>query len=76
MSVGALPPSRPVSLDDLGSVPTDLLDNSELVKELRGLIGLAARVAARSAELTDAAARRGIPDAEGFGSATGWLIAG
>ena len=62
-------------MEGLGSVPGDLLGDGEVVKELRWLVGLAARVVARSAELIESVARRGIPEAEGFGSATGWLMA-
>ena len=75
MSVGAATSGRAVALEGLGSVPGDLLGDAEVVGELRWLVGLAARVAARSAELIDVAARRGIPESEGFGSPTGWLMA-
>ena len=75
MSIRAFSPTRTVLGDNLGRLPVDLLGDAEVVEELRWLRSLAARVEARSAELIDAAARRGLPEAEGFGSATGWLIA-
>ncbi len=53
----------------------DLLDDAEVGRELRRVRRLAAAVEARSAELVAEAARRGIPEAEGFGSTTGWLVA-
>jgi len=46
-----------------------------LREELRGLRRRMARLEARSAELVESAARRGFPQEEGFGSATGWLVA-
>lgn len=56
-------------------MPVDALGDSAVVEELRRVRCLITRLEARSAELVDAVARRGIPEAEGFGSATGWLIA-
>ena len=56
-------------------MPADRLEHTEAVEELLRLRRLAAQVEARSSELIDSAARRGIPQVEGFGSVTGWLVA-
>ena len=61
--------------DKVNWLPVNLLDDVEVERELRWVRRLAAAVEARSAELVAEAARRGIPEAEGFGSAAGWLVA-
>jgi hypothetical protein len=75
MSIRALSPARAAAVDDGAWAPADLLDAAEVGKELRRVRRWIARLEARSAELVDSAARRGIPEDEGFGSATGWLVA-
>jgi hypothetical protein len=75
MAVETRSPGRAISLDDPAQMPTDRLEHTELVEELLRLRRLAAQVEARSSELIDSAARRGIPQVEGFGSVTGWLVA-
>src|SRR4030042_1825582 len=49
MSIGAATSGQAVALEGLGSVPGDLLGDAEVVGELRGLVGLGARVGARAA---------------------------
>jgi len=56
-------------------MPADLLDAAEVARELRRLRRMITRLEAREAELIESAARRGIPQEDGFGSATGWLVA-
>ena len=75
MSIGALSPSRVAPVDDPEWVPADSLGDAEAVEELAGVRRSIARLEARSAELIESVARRGIPREQGFGSATGWLVA-
>ena len=63
------------ALDGLEHVPADLLDAAGLAQELGRLRRLIARLEAREAELIESAARRGVPQEDGFGSATAWLVA-
>jgi hypothetical protein len=61
--------------DPVETVPVDWLGDGELVPELQRLHRLKARAEARAAEVIAVAQRRGVPQAEGFGSPTAWLIA-
>jgi hypothetical protein len=75
MTSGALAADRADLSDDLEFVLADLLGAGEVTEELRGLRRRIARLEAREAELLESAARRGVPQGEGFASTTGWLIA-
>jgi hypothetical protein len=57
------------------AAPVDWLSDGELVPELQRLQRIIARAEARRAEIITAAHRRGVPQAQGFGSPTAWLIA-
>jgi hypothetical protein len=56
-------------------VPLSALSDRALVEELGRVRRVIARLEAQSAELVGEAERRGIPQSDGFGSATAWLIA-
>jgi hypothetical protein len=75
MSIGALSPGGLVPVDDAEWVSADALGGAEVGRELARVRCRIARLEARSAELVESAARRGIPQEEGFGSAAGWLVA-
>ncbi|MFH1329946.1 MAG: DUF222 domain-containing protein [Actinomycetota bacterium] len=61
--------------DQVDTVPVDWLADCELVPELQRLRRLIARAEARAAQVVAAAHHRGLPDAQGSGSPTSWLIA-
>jgi hypothetical protein len=61
--------------DPVETVPEEWLDDSEVVPELQRLDRLVARARARAARVVAMAHRRGLPQAQGFGSPTAWLIA-
>ena len=63
------------SSDQVEAAPVDWLGDAELVPELHRLQRLIARAEARRAEIIALAHRRGVPEAQGFGSPTAWLIA-
>jgi len=63
-------PSDPVDI-----VPVDWLGDGEMVPEVERLHRLIARAEARLAKVVARAHRRGVPQAQGFGSPTAWLIA-
>jgi hypothetical protein len=63
------------SSDQVETAPVDWLGDAELVPELHRLQRLIARAEARRAEIIALAHRRGVPEAQGFGSPTAWLIA-
>jgi hypothetical protein len=71
MTSGALAADRADLSDDLEFVLADLLGAGEVTEELRGLRRRIARLEAREAELLESAARRGVPQGEGFASTTG-----
>jgi hypothetical protein len=61
--------------DQIEAVPVDWLADGEMVPELQRLAWIVARAQARAAEVIAAAHQRGLPQAQGFGSPTAWLIA-
>jgi len=61
--------------DPVDIVPVDWLADSEVVPELQRLGRLVARAQARAARVVAMAHGRGLPQAQGFGSVTAWLIA-
>jgi len=63
------------ALDPVETVPEEWLADTEVVAELQRLDRLVARAQARAARLIAMAHRRGLPQAQGFGSPTAWLIA-
>ena len=66
------------SLPDEGApdfAPLPGLSDRGVVEELREALRQVAVWEARAAELLAEVERRGIPRGEGFGSATGWLMA-
>lgn len=65
-------PSAPS--DQIDAVPIEWLGDDELLPELQRLERVIARAEARRAEVIALAHRRGIPQAQGFGSPTAWLI--
>ncbi|MFH1331445.1 MAG: DUF222 domain-containing protein [Actinomycetota bacterium] len=75
MSVEAVSCFQSAAADETAMVPVEVLSASGVVEEPRRRRRVAAQVEARCAELIGEADRRGIPEVEGFGSATGWLIA-
>ena len=56
-------------------MPVVALSDAGVVRELGELRRVVACLEARTAELLAEAGRRGIPESEGFGSVTGWLMA-
>jgi len=61
--------------DQADAAPVDWLSDAELTPELQRLERVIARAEARRAEIIALAHRRGVPQAQGFGSPTTWLIA-
>lgn len=61
--------------DPVETVPEEWLADTEVVPELQRLDRLVARAQARAARVVAMAHRRGLPQAQGFGSPTAWLIA-
>ncbi|MBN2112884.1 MAG: DUF222 domain-containing protein [Acidimicrobiia bacterium] len=61
--------------DPVESVPVEWLTDAEMTPEVQRLDRLMSRAQARKANVVAAAHRRGVPQAEGFGSTTAWLIA-
>ncbi|HSQ36786.1 MAG TPA: hypothetical protein VLS92_02730, partial [Acidimicrobiia bacterium] len=74
MSVEAFRDTRPVPADD-DRVPLSALPDRGLVEEFLETRRRVACLEAQSAALLGEIERRGIPVEEGFGSATGWLMA-
>jgi hypothetical protein len=61
--------------DPVETVPEEWLDDAEVVPELLRLGRIMAQAQARAARVIAMAHRRGLPQAQGFGSPTAWLIA-
>ncbi|MFH1331028.1 MAG: DUF222 domain-containing protein [Actinomycetota bacterium] len=74
MSVEAVSLSPRAGAASVRDLPVGALSDPEVSAELRRLRRLGARVEARCADLVAEADRRGIPEGEGFGSTTAWLI--